>query len=432
MKLTAWGRYPQIKANGVTFETRAQLGRLLSSTDPVIPYGMGRSYGDSALNPKVILTNRFDKILGFDQKTGLLHVECGVTLADIIDIFLPRGWFLSVTPGTRFITVGGAISSDVHGKNHHKVGCFSRFVHYLELMLPSGDVLHCSPDENGDLFRATCGGMGLTGIILTAAIQLQPVRSGFIRETDIRCRNLEEAFHQFEANAASTYSVAWIDCLQRGGNIGRSILMLGEHADTGHLAPKFRTPLPMPITLPGLLLNRYSVAMFNRFYYRSYPNYVEDRLTPMEPFFYPLDRITAYGRMYGRHGFTQYQLALPKESSYEGLRTIMDRIAAEGIGSFLGVLKLLGPGNDNYLSFPLQGYTLALELKIEPRLFRVLDELDRIVLDHGGRLYLTKDVRMGRDMFIRGYPRWKEFESVREKYGLKSKLQSLQSERLGI
>jgi len=432
MKLTARGRYPKIDSTGSTFETRAQLGRLLKDSEPVIPYGMGRSYGDSALNPKVIWTRRFDKILDFDPTTGLLHVECGVTLAEIIDLFLPRGWFLSVTPGTRYITVGGAIASDVHGKNHHNAGCFSAHVNYLELMLPDGDVRRCGPDEHTDLFRATCGGMGLTGMILTAVIRLQPVASGYIRETVIRCPNLENVFRRFEDHGDAPYSVAWIDCLASGGSIGRSVLMLGEHSASGGLKPEPLEPLPMPMDLPGFCLNRYSVALFNRLYYRSHPTYAEDQLKPLETFFYPLDRISNWNRMYGRGGFTQYQLVLPKEASASGLREILKRIASAGLGSFLGVLKLFGPENDNLLSFPMEGYTLALDFKIESRLFPFLDELDRIVLDHGGRLYLTKDVRMGRDMFVRGYSRWEEFESVRNKFGLKSKLQSLQSQRLGI
>jgi len=432
MQLTAWGRYPQIESEAAAFETRSQVSRLLEDPEPAIPYGMGRSYGDSALNPRVIMTRRFDKFLGFEPETGILHVECGVTLAEIIDSFLPRGWFLSVTPGTQFITVGGAIASDVHGKNHHKAGCFSQHVHQLELMLPDGDVRRCSPNEHTDLFRATCGGMGLTGLILTASIQLRPVRSGFIRETVMRCRSLDDVFHGFDRHSDVPYSVAWIDCLASGGSMGRSVLMLGEHSESGKLEPEPRVPLPMPINLPGFFLNRHSVALFNRLYYRSHPGYAEGRLTPLETFFYPLDRISNWNRMYGRGGFTQYQLVLPKATSAPGLREILNRIATAGLGSFLGVLKLFGPENENPLSFPMEGYTLALDFKIEPRLFPFLDELDRIVLDHGGRLYLSKDVRMGRECFIRGYPQWKEFDVIRDTYGLKTRLRSLQSERLGI
>ena len=432
MKLTAWGRYPQIESEAAAFETRSQVSRLLKLPESTIPYGMGRSYGDSALNPRVIMTRRYDKFLSFDPETGILHVECGVTLAEIIDSLLPRGWFLSVTPGTRYITVGGAIASDVHGKNHHQAGCFSQYVHHLELMLPDGDVRQCSRSENAELFRATCGGMGLTGLILTATIQLRQVRSGFIRETVMRCRTLEEVCHGFDAHGEVSYSVAWIDCLASGGSIGRSVLMLGEHSDSGKLTPEPRTPIPMPINLPGFCLNRYSVDVFNRLYYRSSPPFAEGQRIPLETFFYPLDRISNWNRMYGRGGFTQYQLVLPKAASASGLREILRRIATAGLGSFLGVLKLFGPENDNLLSFPMEGYTMALDFKIEPRLFPFLDELDRIVLDHGGRLYLSKDVRMGREMFIRGYPRWKAFDSLRITYGLKTRLRSLQSDRLGL
>ncbi len=432
MKLSGWGRYPVVEAEGEGFETRDELAALLKRPGRVIPFGRGRSYGDSALAGRVVFNRRFDKLLGFDPETGRLHCESGVTLEEIIDIFLPRGWFLPVTPGTRFITVGGAVASDVHGKNHHKVGCFTRFVDEFGLMGADGKEVRCSRSRNPELFRATCGGMGLTGVILDVALRLQPVQSALIRETVVRCPNLEAVFEAFERHAETSYSVAWIDCLAGGSRIGRSVLMLGEHAVAGRRRLDREPVRTVPVDFPGFCLNRYSVALFNRAYYRSHPKRVEGRLVPMDRFFYPLDRIGAWNRMYGRKGFTQYQLVLPKAAGRSGLTEILNRISGAGLGSFLGVLKLFGPENDNLLSFPMEGYTLALDFKIEKRLFAFLDELDRVVLDHGGRLYLTKDVRMGPAVFRRGYPRWRRFADVRRDRDPDAKFSSRQSERLRI
>ncbi len=432
MILTGWGRHPKITAEGRSFETDAQLAATLAESRDCIMHGMGRSYGDSALNRRVIFSRRFDKMLNFDPAAGVLVCESGVTLKEIVDIFLPRGWFLPVTPGTKFVTVGGAVAADVHGKNHHKDGCFSESVVYLDVMGPGGGVIRCSRSQHPDLFRAVCGGMGLTGVILRAALRLRPVKSAMIRETVIKCANLEEIFHQFDAHDHVTYSVGWIDCLAQKNRLGRSVLMLGEHANSGRLRqhlPKTRT---VPVTLPGACLNPYSIALFNHVYYHAAPDFVEGRLTPLDKFFYPLDGVGSWNRMYGRRGFTQYQMAIPKDAGLEGMTAILDSIARSGMGSFLGVIKLFGLRNDNYLSFPMEGCTLALDFKIQPRLFPFLDELDRVVVDYGGRLYLAKDVRMSEAVFKSTYSRWEDFAGIREKWGMTSKFNSVQSRRLGV
>ncbi len=432
MKLHGWGRHPVIDATGRTFETTSQAADLISSPGDWIAHGLGKSYGDSALNSQVLMTRRFDKLLDFDPVRGTVTCESGITLAELIDVFLPKGWFLKVTPGTKLISVGGAIASDVHGKNHHRAGCFSASVKSLTLMLPHGEVATCSPDQNKELFKATCGGMGLTGLVLEATLQLQPVQNAWIRQTVIRCRNLAEVFTAFEAHEKTSYSVAWIDCLAKGDHLGRSVLMVGEHDHQGRRDTPAASQMSVPVECPGFFLNKYSVSAFNYLYYHTHKSSLEDQATTIDAFFYPLDRIEAWNRMYGRRGFTQYQFVLPKAASFKGLQWILNKIAHSGIGSFLAVLKLFGPGNDNYLSFPREGYSLALDFKIQPRLFPLLDELDCMVLDHGGRLYLTKDVRMQPSTFVKGYPRWTAFNEIRNKYGLQDKFNSLQSKRLGL
>jgi decaprenylphospho-beta-D-ribofuranose 2-oxidase len=432
MYLTGWGRSSGIEARGFFLKSAGLLRDYLKLPQDYIVYGMGRSYGDSALNSNILLSRRFNKMLHFDEARGVIVCESGVTLSEIIDIFLPRGWFLPVVPGTKQITVGGAIASDVHGKNHHKVGCFSEFVLSFELMLPSGEIVSCDREQNQELFHATCGGMGLTGIILTVTLLLQPIKSSYIRETIIRCNDLDEILGLFDAKQDATYSVGWIDCLARGRQLGRSVLMLGEHANSGPLWREKSKAMSIPFNLPGFFLNKYSIASFNKIYYAIHPNFTEGRLVPLDKFFFPLDKINSWNRMYGRRGFTQYQFVLPKEGSYAGLKSILQKIAETGLGSFLAVIKLFGKENNNYLSFPLEGYTVALDFKIQPKLFPLLDELDLIVVDHGGRLYLAKDVRMRQEIFRESYPGWKKFLNMREKLEMKVKFNSIQSQRLGL
>jgi len=432
MKLHGWGRYPVIDAENPAFESVDQAAQLISRPGHWIPHGLGKSYGDSALSSQVLMTRRFNKLLAFDPQKGEVTCESGISLAELIDVFLPRGWFPQVVPGTKLITVGGAIASDVHGKNHHTAGCFSTTVRQLRLMLPDGTIKSCGPNENPELFRATCGGMGLSGLILDATLRLQPVQSAFVTESVIRCRNLAEAFEQFEKHRSCTYSVAWIDCLAKGDHLGRSVLMTGEHASDGRLNAPPPKPASVPVDFPGFLLNRLSVTMFNKLYFHLHPSRPATALKPIDAFFFPLDRIADWNRMYGSRGFTQYQFVLPKSASFDGLHTILQKVAQSGIGSFLAVLKLFGPQNENYLSFPMEGYTLALDFKIQPRLFPLLDELDRMVVSHGGRLYLSKDVRMQPQTLASGYPQLDRFKALRSKFGLTDKLNSLQSIRLGI
>lgn len=432
MQITGWGRYPRVKTEGIYFEDSQKLGEYLKKESDVIIYGLGRSYGDSALNQKVIFSRRFNNILDFDPQNGVVTCESGVSLAEVIQVFSPKGWFLAITPGTRFITVGGAIASDVHGKNHHQEGCFSQCLLYFDLMLADKKIVRCSRKKNTELFFATCGGMGLTGVILSAAFRMQRIPSTYIKETTFRAKNLEETFMLFEEQQKVPYSVAWIDCLGNGNNLGRAHLMVGDFIDNRGFDPPPAINFSTPMEMPEFLLNRFTGRLFNQLYYQRISKPTSERVVHLADFFYPLDAILHWNRLYGRRGFTQYQLVLPKEASLPGLRLILSCVSQSGLGAFLGTIKLFGPQNRNYLSFPMEGYTLAMDFKIQQGLFHFLDELDRIVLDHGGRLYLTKDVRMSPETFRKGYPHWKTFLDLRERLGLREKYNSLQSKRLGI
>lgn len=437
MKVTNWGNYPVIDAEVHSPSSYEDVRTALLSSSAVIARGMGRCYGDSALAPTIISTLRLDHILAFDERSGIITCEAGVTFSDLLEAFVPRGWFLPVTPGTKYITVGGAIASDVHGKNHHVAGSFGGHVVSLSLMLADGSIVRCSPTENAELFHATCGGMGLTGVILEATFTLHRIETAYIRQRIIRTRNIDEAFDAFEANTHWTYSVAWIDCLATGEHLGRSALILGEHATKEEVGYRYRDPLrierpitiPVPLFLPNVVLNRYTVKLFNEVRYATY--FQQDSYVEYEPFFYPLDIATDWNRIYGKRGFTQYQFVLPKRASREGFKSILRTIAESGEGSFLAVLKLFGK-QEGMLSFPQEGYTLALDFAITPSTLRLFERLDAMVQENGGRLYLTKDVRMGRESFERGYPAAPTFRSIKHRVDPAHRFISLQSQRIGL
>lgn len=435
MQIYGWGRYPQCEAETIyTPLTAVALSKqLLESPRFVgIARGMGRSYGDSALASQVISTRYLNHLLAFDKQSGLLHCAAGVTLADLLNVIIPHGWFLPVTPGTKFITIGGAIASDVHGKNHHGDGSFSDYISCFSLMLANGEIITCSRTEHSDLFHATCGGMGLTGIIVAAELQLKSIKSTFIQQTTYKASDLKHALELMREHEKATYSVAWIDCLARGKHLGRSLLMLGEHTHNENLRVSPAKELPIPIHMPSFVLNHYAIRFFNTLYYERVPKINSESTLYYDTYFYPLDKLLNWNRLYGKTGFVQYQFVLPKETGVNGLKIILEKMSASQRGSFLAVLKAFGKGNANFLSFPMEGYTLALDFKISPGLFELLDELDHIVLDYGGRLYLTKDARMSEKVFKQSYPRWEEFQKIRQRYGALEMFRSKQSERLGL
>lgn len=431
-QLYGWGRYPRVDAQVAQPASPMQCRQALHSRGPVITRGLGRSYGDSSLAPQVLSTRRLDRFLCFDSQTGVLTCEGGATLDDILRTFVPRGWLPPVVPGTRQITVGGAIASDVHGKNHHVRGTFSAHVHGLELLLGNGERVHVSASDNADLFQATCGGMGLTGLILSASLQLDRIESSGIIQTTVAASSLDAVLEAFDAHANSTYSVAWIDGLARGAHLGRSVLMLGEIGTSGPLAAPDRPAKAIPFDMPSAVLNCTTARAFNALYFAAARIAPRQRRLPLDSFFFPLDGLSHWNRLYGAGGFVQYQCVLPRTTGAAGLREVLERISQSGQGAFLAVLKVFGAANANHLSFPVSGYTLALDFKAEPAVFELLDALDRIVLHHGGRLYLAKDARMSEATFKRSYPRWQDFEQVRARWHAHGCFASDQSRRLGL
>lgn len=400
-KITNWGNFPVVEKEMKSEDSLQKIKDFVLSHKEVIARGNGRCYGDASLGENIFSTKRLNKFIGFDKIEGVLECEAGVLLSDILEISVPQGYFLNVTPGTKFVSVGGAIASDVHGKNHHSEGCFSEYVLEFKLMKENAEVITCSREENTEDFWATVGGMGLTGIILSAKIKLKNIETAYIRQESIKADNLDEIFQLFEESEGWLYNVAWIDCLQKGENIGRSILMRGYHALREELPPKLhKNPLKNPRkimpTIPfyftSWVLNSFTIKIFNWLYYNKQTKKSVEGFVHYEPFFYPLDVINEWNKIYGKKGFIQYQMVIPKEKGKEGMRKILETIADSGNGSFLAVLKLFGKNNPKaYNSFPMEGYTLALDFKVNDKLKYLVEELDKIVEEFGGRIYLTKD-----------------------------------------
>lgn len=428
----SWGRVlrpshhvvPMSSRTAVLDAIAAQAGADASHAPlPMLPYGNGRSYGDSNLNPGGILLEMrpLDRIIEFDPHSGVLTCEAGVLLSEILAFGVPQGWFPMVTPGTQFVTVGGAIANDVHGKNHHRAGSFGNQVRQFELLRSDGTRMVCSPEKNADWFAATIGGLGLTGVITWATLQLRAIANPYVDTETIRFRSLEEFFELSAASEADhEYSVAWIDCAFSGKRLGRGLFNRGNHApaelDLALVPPGQRhradaRELRVPVTPPVSLINSVTLKAFNLAYFHRQRGDRVRLLQPYRPFFYPLDAILEWNRIYGPRGFYQYQCIVPDEYALPSVRQLLDTIAASGMGSFLAVLKQFGKTpSRGMLSFPAPGTTLALDFPNRgPRLHRLFEALDRIVLDAGGRLYPAKDGRMGPAMFKAGYPRWNEF-----------------------
>ncbi len=440
MKVSGWGRYPIIDAKVVSPRNLNEVEHCIQQGN-AIARGNGRAYGDSAISvTNTIHMKHFNRMLAFDANSGQLVIEAGVLLGDVINAFLSQGWFPLVTPGTKYVTVGGAIAADVHGKNHHKDGSFRSCVDWIDVMGSDGKVVRCSTDHHRTLFDFTLGGMGLTGIILRAAIRLRRVETAWIKQTTITAPNLRSAMAAFEAAPNVTYSVAWIDCLAHGDALGRSLVMLGEHAMLTDLPPakrehpfdtKNRRRRSVPFDFPGVALNSYSVRAFNALYYWAGARKTGTQLVDWDSYFYPLDALLDWNRIYGRKGFAQFQCVLPLAQSEQGLTRLLQAIADAGSASFLAVLKRFGT-QDSAFSFPMEGYTLALDFPVNPKTQALLDKLDQITLDHGGRFYLAKDGRMRAETLYASDTRVEAFQTLRRKMDVSKRFSSAQAERLEL
>ena len=418
--VTSWGRYPRICKGDHRVVVLNDVTAPLPIIDynMLLPYGNGRSYGDSCLNPggALLTTRGLDHYIHFDSENGQLECEAGMLLAEILTLVLPHGWFLPVTPGTQFVTVGGAIANDVHGKNHHMAGSFGDHVIELELLRTDGTRRVCSPVNHADWLRATIGGLGLTGLITRARLQLRRVAGPVLEVNSRRFGHVRDYFTLMQDATASEYRVAWIDCLASGKTLGRGVFMHGNHAVQPTRAAHAARSMPMPFTPPFSMVNSASLRAFNTLYFNLAPRSPAQRQVHYQPFFYPLDRITDWNRMYGPAGFLQYQCVVPSTTAQESTKELLERIAASGEGSFLVVLKEFGnrdaPG---MLSFPRAGTTLAMDFPFRgERTLRLLDTLDGVVGAAQGAVYPAKDARMSPAMFATSFPELASFRKYVE------------------
>ena len=443
-RLAGWGNYPRIRCVVARPETQKALGRELGQGEhgPFIARGLGRSYGDAALSEQglVLDCTRLDRYLDFDAETGRLTCEGGVSLEMILRDFGPRGFSPAVTPGTKFVTVGGCIANDVHGKGHHVDGCFSRCTEGFRIRLASGEEVWASPQDRADLYWANFGGMGLLGVITEATIRLRRVETTYFRQTAVAAQDLDALLDALDAHHHLPYSVAWVDSLATGRALGRGVLTAGDHATLGDLPPPLRanplavsdpSPLVLPFSLPGAALNAATIRLLNVIL-----DQVQRRagsIAHYEKFFYPLDFVGDWNRGYGPQGFTQYQFVIPLGGGRAHIRELLELIASSGQAPFLNVLKRFGPERpETTLSFPMEGYTFAIDFPVRPGLEALLRRLDQRVLEMGGRVYLAKDAFLGRETFEGMYPRLDEWRRVKERYDPASRFSSSLGRRLGL
>lgn len=414
MKYTSWGNFPRTDQQVRRIDWTGEA--VLEGDGTLLPYGYGRSYGDSCLNDGGTLLDStgLERLIDFDASSGVVRAEAGVSLEQLLAFSVPRGWFLPVTPGTKYVSLGGAVANDIHGKNHHRAGTFGCHVRAFELLRSDGARAVCSPTQNPELFAATVGGLGLTGLILWVELTLRPIKSALIDSETIKFANLDEFFAVSAAtDEAFEYTVAWVDCAAQGKKLGRGLYMCGNHAsEPGPLEPSPPPRLAAPFNAPDFALNRWTIQAFNTLYYGKQRRKVVEKKAHYEGFFYPLDAVGAWNRIYGSRGFLQYQFVLPYAGDAGVTKEIFSRIAASKLGSFLAVLKMFGDlPSPGLLSFPQPGVTLALDFPNEgARTFALLEELDSIIRDNGGRVYPAKDARMSAASFKTFFPEWREFE----------------------
>ncbi|HEY8972479.1 MAG TPA: FAD-binding oxidoreductase [Puia sp.] len=438
--LSGWGNYPVSESYVLSPRYVADFKHYLPK-DGLIARGLGRSYGDQALNKEryVIDCTAYNNFLAFDEQQGILECQAGVSLEEIISAFGPKGWLPMICPGTKFVTIGGAIANDIHGKAHHIDGSFVNCVLSFTILLADGSILTASREENSDLFWANFGGLGLLGVILTARIKLRKVETMYFRQKSVKIRNLDHMLETLnQLDHEFNYSVAWIDALAKGNKLGSGVISFGNSAKLTELPEKLKSDplklhskgkLTVPIFLPSFTLNNLTVRILNRviaFVQNSPKQFVH-----YEKFFFPLDAINNWNRGYGKRGFIQYQFVIPEENGRQHLVEILEMIAASGCTPFLNVFKRMGDGQ-GILSFPFKGYTLAIDFPVTKQLHTFTPKLDAKVLAAGGRLYLGKDAMLDEKMFKDMYPQYKEWLAIKQKYDPTGKFNSDISRRLGL
>ena len=439
--LSGWGNIPKATSQVAYPQYATDIASALSH-DSLLPRGLGRSYADQSTNTDhlVLKMEKLNHFLAFDSEKGILTCEAGVSLDEIIQHLTPEGWFPMITPGTKYITIGGAIANDVHGKAHHADGSFVNCVYDFTIMLANGRIVKASREENSDLFWANFGGLGLLGTILTATLQLRKIETTYFKQKAFAARNLDEMLQAIDDSEKTyTSSVAWLDSMAKGKNLGRGVLTMGNHATPKDLPAKLKADplkiagkpkLAVPFYMPNFTLNVFTVRILNMLLYQIQKN--SKSIAHYDKFFYPLDAIGHWNKGYGKRGFIQYQFVLPLTHGRENIRKILEAITQSGCIPFLNVLKKFGKGQGGLLSFPFEGYTFAIDFPITRRLKPFTQKLDQMVLDMGGRIYLGKDAYLDEATFKAMYPQYKEWLEIKRKYDPENKFSSDLARRIGL
>ena len=440
--LSGWGNIPNSACEVEYPATAQEIQRKVTEADEILSRGKGRSYADQATNDgqRILKMEKLNHFLDFDENKGILTCEAGVTLDEIIYYFVPRGWFPLINPGTKFVTLGGAVANDIHGKAHHVDGSFVNCVVYFTILLADGRILKASREENSDLFWANFGGLGLLGTILTVSLQLRKIETTYFTQKSIVANNLAEMLVAIdEADEKYSYSVAWIDSLAQGKNFGKGVLIVGNEAKLNDLKGKERkeplkrggkSKITVPFYMPSFSLNKFTVSILNKVLYVKQKG--GTGLAHYDSFFFPLDMINDWNRGYGKKGFIQYQFVVPEEGGKESIHKILDAITKSGCVPFLNVLKKFGAGESGHLSFPMKGYTFAIDFPVTKKLKDFTKKLDKMVLEAGGRIYLGKDAYLDEATFKAMYPQYKEWLAVKQKYDPKGVFKSDIAKRIGL
>lgn len=414
----SWGLFPKHTPKKIRKLFWRNEQDIFDQDHKVLPFGLGRSYGDVCHNNNgtIIDTTKLNHFISFDKNTGILKCESGVTLEQILKLIVPNGWFLPVTPGTKYITIGGAIANDVHGKNHHKAGSFGHFVKSFELLRSDGKIYECSKEKNPELFFTTIGGIGLTGLILSAEILLKKIESEYLYLETIKFKTIEEFFEINENSEKKfEYTVAWVDVTNGGENSLRGIFQRANHIETIPRKKPKSPNITIPFILPFSLITKFTNFVFNALYYSKQFDKYSEQIIHYDKFFYPLDGVKNWNYLYGRKGFLQYQFVLPRENCLKVLLQIINKFKVFGLTSFLTVLKTFGNfSKPGLLSFPRDGLTLAIDFHIEPRIFELLDQIDEIIIENGGALYPAKDARMKPKIFFYSFPEVSKFVKFKD------------------
>jgi len=433
MIIAGWGNNNIIRSDFFYPKNEQEIIEILKklNNEGIITRGLGRSYGDMSLNKNILSLERYKKIFELDEKTGVLRCSSNLSIVEILEKIVNKGWFLNVTPGSKYVTIGGAIANDVHGKNHHKDGSFSEYVDEIKIITPDGKINICSNKSEYDLFKATCGGAGLTGVIVSAKLKLLKIKSKNLDVTIFKTKSIDETLKKFRELNENKYLVAWLDTINKK-NFGKAVIFSGDHSEDNNLNLKLKKSFNLPSFIGNLFMNNFFMSIFNKLYFLKHQNNFKVKQN-IDTFFYPLDRVLNWNKFYGKKGFTQIQILIKDEDKYkEILFKIFDFFTEKNIYSYLTTLKEYGQGNNNYLSFAEKGLSVTLDIPLKNGFLIIYEEFENILLNQNVKIYLAKDSFMSKAFFHKSYNKINEFIDFKKKIDPSSKFKSIQSQRLGL